>query len=132
MALGNRNHSKVGHRRNMEADARPGRNPYSLGLDVEPALLAMLRAVGLDLLAYDGVPCSDAAGPLMEAASRIETDTGPGLIAAEGAAGSNVAEGLRWAAELCADRLPGVKLRVRTRGWDCRALVGLRLNGQVA
>jgi hypothetical protein len=76
----------------------------------------VLRHAGVDLLAYDGAPCSEVAGPLTEAAQRIEADPGLCQIGEESAISSGVVEGLRWAAERCADRLPGVTLRVRT--WE--------------
>jgi hypothetical protein len=102
----------------MEPNIRPGGNPDPLGLHVKPELLVVLRHAGVDLLAYDGAPCSEVAGPLTEAARRIETDPDLCQIGGANAISSGVAEGLRWAAERCADRLPGVTLRIRT--WEDR------------
>lgn len=101
-------------------------NPDPLTLRVKPELLTVLRHVGVDLLAYDSAACSKAVRPFTEAARRIEAD--PSLrpvlrsVGWEGDVGTGVVEGLRWAAERCADRLPGVTLRVRT--WEATALPG--------
>jgi hypothetical protein len=101
----------------MEPGVTPGSNPDPFTLHVKPELLVVLRHVGLALLAYDGAPCSAAVGPLTEAARRIEADPGlrPVLRSAgwEGDNSTGAVEGLRWAAERCADRLPGVTLWVR-------------------
>jgi len=108
----------AGHADGMEPGIRPGTNPDPFTLRVKGELLSVLRHLGLNLLAYDGALCSEAVGPLTEAARRIEAD--PGLrpilrsVGLEDNIGTGVAEGLRWAAERCADRLPGVTLRVRT------------------
>lgn len=104
----------------MEPGVRPGSNPNPCQLRVKPELLMVLRHAGVDLLAYDGAPCAEAVRPLTEAARSIEAD--PGLrpvlrsVGWEGDIGNGVVEGLRWAAGRCADRLPGVTLRVRT--WE--------------
>ena len=102
----------------MEPGTKQGINPHPFTLRaLKPELLMVLRHVGMDLLAYDGAPCGEAVGPLTEAARRIEAD--PGLCRSLQPAGSNadissgIAEGLRWAAERCADRLPGITLRIR-------------------
>ena len=102
----------------MEPGITEGSNPDPLGLRVKPELLMVLRHVGVDLLAYDGVSCFEAVGPLTEAARRIETDLAlrPVLrsVGWERDIRTSVVEGLLWAAERCADRLPGVLLKVRT------------------
>ena len=98
----------------MELKPGEGSNPDPCTLVVKPELLMVLRQAGVDLLAYDGVPCSEAVEPLTKAARRIEAD--PGLFRSagrEGDIGTGVVEGLRWAAQRCADRLAGVTLRVR-------------------
>ena len=101
----------------MEPEVRLGSNPDPCGLWVKPELLVVLRHAGIDLLAYDGGPCSEAVGPLTEAARRIEDEPGlrPVLLSVgwQDDMRTVVAEGLRWTAERCADRLPGVTLRVR-------------------
>jgi hypothetical protein len=101
----------------MEPGVRPGSNPDPLNLRVKPELLVVLRHAGVDLLACDGAPCSEAVEPLTEAARRIEAD--PGLrpvlrsVGWEDDIRTSVVAGLRWAAESCADRLPGVTFRIR-------------------
>jgi hypothetical protein len=101
----------------MELKIGEGSNPDPCTLTVKPELLTVLRHAGMDLLAYDGAPCSEAVRPLTEAARRIETD--PGLrpilrsVGWDGDTGIDVADGIRWAAERCADRLAAVPLTVR-------------------
>ncbi len=102
----------------MEPGTKQGINPHPFTLRaLKPELLMVLRHVGMDLLAYDGAPCGEAVGPLTEAARRIEADPGlcRSLQPADSKAdiSSGIAEGLRWAAERCADRLPGITLRIR-------------------
>ena len=59
----------------MEPGTKQGINPHPFTLRaLKPELLMVLRHVGMDLLAYDGAPCSEAVGPLTEAARRIEAD----------------------------------------------------------
>jgi len=102
------------------AGIRQGSNPDPFNLYLKPELLMVLRHAGVDLLAYDGFPCSQAVGPLTEAAQRIEVDPGlrPALLSAgwEGDTRTTVAEDLRSAAERCADRLPDLPFKVRS--WD--------------
>lgn len=81
--------------------------------------LMMLRRANVDLLAYDGAPCSEAAGSLTEAIQRIEADPDacrrlgpPGCEHDTGSGG--VVELLRWAAEKCARR-PEAIVRIRIR-----------------
>lgn len=38
--------------------------------------LPTFREAGVDLLTYDGMPCSEAAGPLAEAVQHLETNPG--------------------------------------------------------
>ena len=100
----------------MELKTGEGSNPDPVTLIVKPELLMVLRHAGVDLLAYNGAPCSGAVRPLTEAARRIEAD--PGLrpvlrsVGWEGDIGTGVVEGIRWAAERCADRLAAVPLTV--------------------
>lgn len=102
----------------MEPRTSEGSNPSPCTLIVKPELLTVLRNAGVDLLAYDGAPCSEAVEPLTEAARRIETDPAllrPVLRSAgrKGDIGTGVVEGIRWAAERCADRLATVPLIVK-------------------
>jgi hypothetical protein len=113
----------------MELGTRHGDNPDPLGLRLKPELLVVLRHAGVDLLAYDGAPCSEAVGPLREAAWRIEVDPGLRAVGGQGAIGSGVVEGLRWAAERCADRMSGVTLRIRP--WDAHGAARLLSNYRV-
>ena len=46
----------------MEPETRPGSNPDPFNLRVKPELLIVLQHAGLDLLASDGAPCSEAVG----------------------------------------------------------------------
>lgn len=100
----------------MELKTGEGSNPDPCTLIVKPELLMVLRHAGMDLLAYNGAPCSEAVRPLTEAARRIETD--PGLrpvlrsVGWEGDIGTDAVDGIRWAAERCADRLAAVPLAV--------------------
>lgn len=100
----------------MELETGEGSNPDPFTLIVRPELLMVLRHAGMDLLAYNGAPCSEAVRPLTEAARRIEAD--PGLrpvlrsIGWEGDIGTGAVEGIRWAAERCADRRAAVLLTV--------------------
>jgi hypothetical protein len=101
----------------MEPRTGEGTNPDPCTLVVKPELLMVLRHAGVDLLAYDGAPCSEAVGPLTEAARRIEVDLSLRLVLRsagwEGDTGTGVVEGIRWAVERCADRLAVVPLTVR-------------------
>lgn len=100
----------------MEPRTGEGSNPDPFTLIVKPELLMVLGHAGVDLLAYNGALCSEAVRPLTEAARRIETD--PALrpvlrsVGWEGDIGPDVVEGIRWAAERCADRLAAVPLTV--------------------
>jgi hypothetical protein len=87
------------------------------GLRLKPELLTVLRRAGVDLLAYDGALCSEAALPLAEAALRIEADPGlrslfRSVVGCGDDTASEVAENLRRVAQRCAQR-PAVTLRVR-------------------
>jgi len=88
------------------------------GLRLKPELLTVLRHAGVDLLAYDGALCSEAALPLNEVALRIEADPGVRslfrcVVGCGADTASEVAENLRRVAQRCAQR-PAVTLRVRT------------------
>jgi hypothetical protein len=100
----------------MELKAGTGSNPDPFTLIVKPELLVVLQQAGMDLLAYSGAPCAEAVRPLTEAARLIETD--PGLRPVLRSVGwgddidTDIVEGIRWAAERCADRLAAVPLTV--------------------
>lgn len=100
----------------MEPRTGEGSNPNPFTLIVKPELLMVLRRAGVDLLAYNGAPCSEAVEPLTEAARRTETDPSlrPVLRSADwkGDVGTGVVKGIRWAAERCADRLAAIPLTV--------------------
>ena len=107
----------------MELRTGEGSNSDPLTLHVRPELLVVLRHAGVDLMSYDGATCSEAVGPLTKAAGRIEGD--PSLrpvlrsVGWDGDISTGVAEGIRWAAERCADRLATVHLTVQV-GSDLR------------
>src|SRR6266496_498743 len=82
-------------------------------LHPRPEWLTMFRDAGVDLLAYDGAPCSEAAGPLAEAIRRIEAN--PDDYQVFGPADrERVIEVLQWAAERCARR-PAATMRIQIR-----------------
>jgi hypothetical protein len=82
-----------------------------------PEWLTILRHAGVDLLAYDGAPASEAGGPLAGAARRIQDDPSvrhPLRPAGEPPAGFDAVRLLRWAAERCA-RQPDATFKVQIR-----------------
>ena len=71
----------------------------------------------MDLMAYNGANASDAAGPLAQAAQRIQGDPAtphPHRPAGNPRTGGDVAELLQWAAEKCAQR-PNATFKVQIR-----------------
>jgi len=97
------------------AATRTGSNLITL--HPTPGWLTILRQAGVDLLAYDGTPASEAAGPLADAAQRIQHDPGvrhPLRPAGESAAGFDAVRLLRWAARKCAQH-PAATFKVQTR-----------------
>ncbi|MFY9777480.1 MAG: hypothetical protein WAK28_23165 [Trebonia sp.] len=75
--------------------------------------LPTFREAGVDLLTYDGMPCSEAAGPLAEAVQHLETNPGDyKFVARRGEI--RVIDVLRWAAEHCAQS-PQATMTVRVR-----------------
>ena len=89
--------------------AGSGRSSNFYGLRLKPELLTVLRHANLDLLAYDGGSCSEAASPLTEAARRIESDPDlrslfRSLVGCDDDTVSNVMENLRRVAQKCARR----------------------------
>jgi hypothetical protein len=100
------------------ASARIRRSSNFYGLRLRPELLTVLRHAGVDLLAYDGALCAEAASPLAEAARRIEAD--PDLRSlfrfvanCDNDAVSQVVKDLQRVAQNCAERQT-VILRVWT------------------
>jgi hypothetical protein len=88
------------------------------GLRLRAELFTVLRHAGLDLLAYDGALCREAAPPLAEAARRIETDPAlrdlfRSVVGCDDETVSNVLDNLKRVARKCARR-SAVILRVRT------------------
>lgn len=82
-----------------------------------PEWLTTLLQAGVDLMAYNGTRAADAAGPLAQAAKRIQGDPDirdPRRPAGKPPVGSDVAELLQWAAEKCAQR-PSATFRVQLR-----------------
>ena len=69
---------------------------------------------GVDLLAYDGVPCSEAAGPLAEAVRRLEASPGDYKLLTPAGREIRVIDVLRWAADKCA-RSPQATMKIRVR-----------------
>jgi hypothetical protein len=103
--------------------ARTWEGPDFITLHPTPEWLAILRQVGVDLLAYDGARASDAYGPFADGAWRIQDDPGvrhPLRPAGEPSTGFDVV-GLLWeAARLCA-RHPAATFRVQVRdAYDTR------------
>jgi hypothetical protein len=76
--------------------------------------LATFREAGVDLLAYDGVPCPEAAGPLTAAARQLEASPGDYKLISPAGREMRVIDVLWWAAEKCALTPRGtVAIRVR-------------------
>lgn len=76
--------------------------------------LVTFQAAGVDLLAYDGALCSEAAAPLTRAVQRIEARPGDYRLPGRAGRETSVIDVLRWAAEKCA-RSPMAIMRVRVR-----------------
>jgi hypothetical protein len=70
------------------------------------------REAGVDLLANDGAPCSDAAAPLAEAVRRLEASPDEYKVAGRPGRETRVIDVLRWAAEKCAQH-PGATMTIR-------------------
>lgn len=97
------------------AGTRKGSNLITL--HPTPEWLTTLRQAGVDLLAYNDTPASEAADPLAEAARRIQHDPGtrhPLRPAGAPSAGFDAVRLLQWAAERCA-RQPDATFRVQIR-----------------
>jgi hypothetical protein len=77
--------------------------------------LPIFREAGVDLLAYDGMPCSEAAGPLAKAVRHLEANPGDHkFVAPRGGREIHVIDVLRWAADHCAQS-PRATMTVRAR-----------------
>jgi hypothetical protein len=76
--------------------------------------LTTFQEAGVDLLAYDGAACAAAAGPLAEAAQRLEADPDHYKLAGRAGRETRVIDVLRWAAEKCAQH-PGATMTIRAR-----------------
>ena len=76
--------------------------------------LATFREAGVDLLAYDGASCSEAAGPLAEAVLRLEASPDDYELRTPAGRQIRVIDVLRWAADMCA-RSPQATLTIRVR-----------------
>jgi hypothetical protein len=75
--------------------------------------LTTFQEAGVDLLAYDGAPCSEAVRPLAEAARRLEASPDDYKLVGAGRE-TRVIDVLRWAAEKCAQH-PGATITIRAR-----------------
>ncbi len=76
--------------------------------------LTIFREAGVDLLAYDGVSCTEAAGPLAEAVRHLEASPDDYKLTSPAGREMRVIDVLRWAAEKCARSTRGtVAIRVR-------------------
>jgi hypothetical protein len=64
--------------------------------------LTTFREAGVDLLAYDGVPCPEAARSLAEAVRHIEASPDDYKVTSPAGREIRVIDVLRWAAEKCA------------------------------
>jgi hypothetical protein len=76
--------------------------------------LPTFREAGVDLLAYDGAPCCEAAGPLAEAVQRLEAHSDDYRVAGRGGREVRVIDALRWAADHCAES-PEATMTIRLR-----------------
>jgi len=77
--------------------------------------LPTFQEAGVDLLAYDGMPCSEAAGSLAEAVRHLEANLGDyKFTAPRGSREIRVIDVLRWAADHCAES-PRATMTVRVR-----------------
>jgi len=92
------------------------KHPPAQWVELRPTAdwLPTFGEAGVDLLAYDGVPCPEAAAPLAEAVRRIEASPGDYKLIGRAGREIRVIDVLRWAADHCA-RSPKAIMRVRTR-----------------
>jgi len=93
------------------------RTPPANHISLHPApgwLNTFREAAGVDLLAYDGAPCSEAAGPLAEAARRFEASPDNYKLLSPADREIRVIDVLRWAAGQCA-RSPEATMTIRLR-----------------
>jgi hypothetical protein len=85
-----------------------------VSLHPAPGWLTTFLAAGVDLLAYDGALCSEAAGPLAEAVRRLESSPDDYKILSPAGREIRVIDVLRWAADKCA-RSPEATMTIRVR-----------------
>jgi hypothetical protein len=85
-----------------------------IGLYPAAGWLSTFLDAGVDLLAYDGVPCSEAAGPLAEAVLRIQASPDDYKLLSPAGREIRVIDVLRWAADMCA-RFPAATMTIRAR-----------------
>ena len=92
------------------------RTPPANRISLHPAAgwLSTFRDAGVDLLAYDGVPCSKAAGPLADAVRRLQASPDDHKVLSPAGREIRVIDVLRWAADMCA-RSPAATMTVRVR-----------------
>ena len=92
------------------------RTPPANSISLRPATgwLATFHEAGVDLVAYDGAPCCEAAGPLAEAVRRLEASPDEYKLLSPAGREMRVIDVLRWAADMCA-RSPAATMTVRVR-----------------
>jgi hypothetical protein len=92
------------------------RHPPAQWVELRPAAewFATFQEAGVDLVAYDGALCSEAAAPLTQAVRRIEASPGDYRLPGRPGRETSVLDVLRWAAEHCA-RSPKAIMKVRVR-----------------
>jgi len=85
-----------------------------ISLHPAPGWLTTFLDAGVDLLAYDGVPCSEAAAPLAEAVRRLGASPDDYKVLSPAGREIRVIDVLRWAADMCA-RCPEATMTIRVR-----------------
>jgi len=92
------------------------RTPPANRISLHPtaAWLTTFREAGVDLLAYDGAPCSEAAGPLADAVRRLKARPDDYKLLSPAGREIRVIDVLRWAADMCA-RSPEATMTIRVR-----------------
>lgn len=85
-----------------------------ISLRPESGWLTTFREAGVDLLAYDGASCSEAAGPLAEAVRRLEASPDDYKFLSPAGREIRVIDVLRWAADMCV-RSPEATMTIRVR-----------------
>jgi hypothetical protein len=85
-----------------------------VSLHPTPGWLTTFHEAGVDLLAYDGARCSEAAGPLVEAVRHLEANPDRYKLLSPAGREIRVIDVLRWAADMCA-RSPEAIMTIRVR-----------------